>query len=100
MINQITHFLFYGLVILLIVFLLLCVKKINFKLKLSTMIIMAWLGVVGILSVNGVFMNFKSLPPRILIVVLPMAALLLYVAKSSKIVPIVKNIPHSYLMLI
>jgi hypothetical protein len=92
------NILFLGLVIFLLVFLYVCLKKSTKIPYLILSAILAWLLITGVLSINGFFTNFDTLPPRILFVISPMILLLIYVSFSLKVVPLLRHIPQTWLI--
>ncbi|RAP26793.1 hypothetical protein DID74_01490 [Candidatus Marinamargulisbacteria bacterium SCGC AG-333-B06] len=98
MINLLSQTFFMGIVIGLIIFLWACLKKTLKTYNILLLSIMGWLCLTGVLSINGFFNNFNTIPPRIVVVILPMILLLIYVAISSKILTITRCIPQTWLI--
>ncbi|MBT6120771.1 hypothetical protein HOH45_04815 [bacterium] len=98
MISILANSIFLGLVIFLFVFLYLCLKKTTKNPYFILSVISAWLLITATLSINGFFMNFGTMPPRILFAVFPVAALLIYIAFSSKPAFLKTNISQTWLI--
>ena len=79
-----TEVLFFGLVVVLVGFLFFCLRKATKKPLLGMGAITIWLLTTGVLSINGFFMKFDVLPPRIMLAIFLMILLLVYVAVSPK----------------
>ena len=96
--NSLPQILFFGLVIFLVGFLILCFKKSDKNLTLIIGAIGFWLLATGFLSVNGFFLKYDVLPSRIMFAVFPMVLLLIYTSISSKALTLAAHIPQTWLI--
>jgi hypothetical protein len=55
--------------------------------------LVAWIIATGFLAARGVFQDFASMPPKILLVIAPALIFTLWIALSSRIRPFVERVP-------
>jgi hypothetical protein len=64
----------------------------------TIMVIVLWVILVSILSVNGIISDFSSFPPRLIFFLLPPLFLLIYIVFSGKIDKILQGVPQTWLL--
>ena len=57
-----------------------------------------WMAIIGWLAARGHFLNFESLPPRILATLVPAALAISYITVSDRVKILLKVIPKSWLI--
>ena len=73
-------------------------KKKNVSLIIALTVICGWLAVSAYLSLTGFFVNFTSLPPRILIAIIPPALAIGYIVSSERVNNILRVLPKSWMI--
>src|SRR5260221_13084254 len=68
-------------------------KKKNISLLIALTVICGWLTVAAILANRGFFMDFTSLPPRILVALIPPALAIGYISASVRVNNILRVLP-------
>jgi len=58
----------------------------------------AWLGVTGLLAAVGFFEEWKSLPPRFVLVIVPPLLAIVALARSSAVIPLIAATPPGWLV--
>ena len=98
MASHLPTLLFIGLVIFLLGFLAICIKKCRLSITILLSAIVLWLCLTASLSLSGFFMNFNALPPRIFFAIFPITLLLIAIALSSKATLYLAAIPQTWLI--
>ena len=82
-------------------------KKLRFRAHLSRRIIhfvilgmLFWLTIISIGSITGFFKDFQTLPPRIMLAVIPTLLLVIFLLRSRLFKIVLKTIPKSWLIYI
>jgi hypothetical protein len=73
-------------------------KKKNISLVITLSVICGWLAVSGILALRGFFTDFNSLPPRLLVSVIPPALAIGYISASERVNNILRVLPKSWMI--
>ncbi len=68
------------------------------SLLIVTVLLGGWMTGTGILAASGHFLNFESLPPRILAAIIPPALAISYISVSERVKVLLKVIPKSWLI--
>lgn len=58
----------------------------------------AWIVLVSFLAVQGFFMDFLSLPPKIMFAIVPALGLTLYLGFSKRVDPVLKIVPAAWII--
>jgi len=94
----VTGSLFLSLVLFLLWVLYQCFRSSTKSVSLIFSVVLGWLLFTGILAKIGFFSNFTAMPPRILLVILPVAIALGYASFSKKLLPLINDISQARLI--
>ena len=73
-------------------------KRKNISLLIAIVVICVWLAVSAILASNGFFADFNSLPPRILVALIPPSLAIGYISASERVNNILRVMPKSWMI--
>lgn len=66
----------------------------------TTIIIFSWLIISALLAIDGTLRDFTSVPPKLLLIIIPPVLAIIYLSNSTRVNEILINIPSSWLIYI
>lgn len=73
-------------------------QSINKSTLILSLVLIVWVSLISALSINGFFLDFSAIPPRMIVVMLPPILVLVIIIRRKQFVFLLKTLPVTWLL--